>query len=68
MDLRKYVGKQVKIIDVDNKTWIGKATALDLAINYDDIDYDELSLKVEGYETTEFAFPENEIKSIEIIN
>lgn len=67
MELRKYVGKTVRLIDLDNEEWVGKAKSLDLAINYDDVEFDELALKVEGLETTYITFPENEIKSIEII-
>lgn len=66
MDLKQYVNKTVKIIDIDDKVWIGKATSVDLAINYDDIDYDELDLEIDGLSSI-IAFPENEIKSIEII-
>lgn len=46
--------------------WIGKATSVNLAINYDDIDYDELDLEINGLSSI-IAFPENEIKSIEIM-
>ena len=68
MKLGKYLGEQVRLIDNDGKVWEGKAVSLDLAINYDDIEYDELDLEVEGYtDTILYAFPENEIKSIEII-
>lgn len=67
MELRKFIGKNVKIIDIDNKTWLGKATSLDLAINSDEMDYDELSLKPDDVIAGEIVFPENEIKSIEVI-
>ncbi|QLL78042.1 hypothetical protein GTO87_05125 [Ligilactobacillus saerimneri] len=68
MKLEKYLGEQVRLIDNDGKVWEGKVVSLDLAINYDDIEYDELDLEVEGYtDTILYAFPENEIKSIEII-
>ena len=66
MDLKKYINKKVKIIDVNDKEWIGVATSIDLAINYDDIEYDELDLEINGLSSI-IAFPENEIKSIEII-
>lgn len=66
MNLKQYVNKTVKIIDIDDKVWIGKATSVDLAINYDDIDYDELALEIDGLSSI-IAFPENEIKSIEIM-
>lgn len=46
--------------------WIGKATSVDLAINYDDIDYDELDLEINSLSSI-IVFPENEIKSIEIM-
>lgn len=45
MELREYIGKRVKITDIDNKEWIGKATGLDLAINDDAMEYDELFFK-----------------------
>ncbi|WP_238385931.1 hypothetical protein [Streptococcus sp. S784/96/1] len=48
--------------------YTGKATCLDLAINYDDMEYDELSLKPDNAISGEIVFPENEIKYIEIIN
>ncbi|CCI85341.1 hypothetical protein FC52_GL000310 [Lactobacillus pasteurii DSM 23907 = CRBIP 24.76] len=68
MELEKYVGRDVKIIDCDNKIWIGRVKNIDFAFDHDDYEYDEIGLKAEGYSTTEFVFPENEIKSIEIIN
>lgn len=67
MNLRQFIGKRIKIIDIDGKEWTGKATCLDLAINYDDMKYDELLLKPDNRLTGEVAFPENEIKSIEVI-
>lgn len=67
MNLRQFIGKRIKIIDIDGKEWLGKATCLDLAINYDDVDFDEMSVAVDGYKTGEIVFPENEIKSIEVI-
>ena len=66
MDLRKYLGKLVKIIDNDQKEWIGKAVSVDLAINYDDVAYDSLDLKIAG-QAGIVAFPEDEIKSIQIL-
>jgi len=66
MDLKKYINKKVKIIDINDKEWIGEATSIDLAINYDDVEYDELDLEINGLSSI-IAFPENEIKSIEII-
>ena len=66
MDLKKYINKKVKIIDINDKEWIGVATSIDLAINYDDVEYDELDLEINGLSSI-IAFPENEIKSIEII-
>lgn len=68
MDLRKYIGHRVKIVSISGKVWTGKATCLDLAINYDDMEYDELSLKPDNAISGEIVFPENEIKYIEIIN
>ena len=66
MVLKEYVNKKVRIIDIDDNEWKGKITSVDLAINYDDIDYDELDLKIDGRDGV-VAFPKNEIKSIEII-
>lgn len=53
-------------IDIDDKEWKGKVMSVDLAVNYDDIEYDELDLKIDGRDGV-VAFPENEIISIEII-
>ena len=66
MNSKKYINKKVKITDIDDKEWIGEATSIDLAINYDDVEYDELDLEINGLSSI-IAFPENEIKSIEII-
>ena len=66
MDLRKYIGKLVKIIDNDQKEWIGKAVSVDLAINYNDVAYDSLDLNIAGRDGI-VAFPEDEIKSIQIL-
>ncbi|WP_300121072.1 hypothetical protein [uncultured Enterococcus sp.] len=66
MELRKYLGKLVKIIDNDQKEWIGQAVSVDLAINYDDVAYDSLDLKIAGRDGI-VAFPEDEIKSIQIL-
>ncbi|CAI3287041.1 hypothetical protein CIRMBP1197_00807 [Enterococcus cecorum] len=66
IDFRKYIGKLVKIIDNDQKEWIGKAVSVDLAINYDDAAYDSLDLKIDGRDRI-VAFPEDEIKSIQIL-
>ena len=66
MNSKKYINKKVKITDIDGKEWIGEATSIDLAINYDDVEYDELGLEINGLSSI-IAFPENEIKSIEII-
>ena len=66
MNLKEYVNKKVKIIDIDDKEWKGKVMSVDLAVNYDDIEYDELDLKIDGRDGV-VAFPENEIISIEII-
>ena len=66
MDLRKYIGKLVKIIDNDQKEWIGKAVSVDLAINYDNVAYDSLDLKIAGRDGI-VAFPEDEIKFIQIL-
>lgn len=48
------------------KEWIGKAVSVDLAINYDDVAYDSLDLKIAGRAGI-VAFPEDEIKSIQIL-
>lgn len=66
MDLRRYIGKLVKIIDNDQKGWIGKAVSVDLAINYDDVACDSLDLKIAGRDGI-VAFPEDEIKFIQIL-
>ncbi|HJF29161.1 MAG TPA: hypothetical protein K8V41_00140 [Ligilactobacillus saerimneri] len=65
MNLDKYWGKTVRIVDIDGEVWEGRVTGIDYAFNYDDIEYDELELRING---TLFVFPENHIKSIELIN
>lgn len=63
--MKKFVQKNVKIIDIDNAEWQGKVIGLDYAIN-NDTEYDELILKPEQ-RTGVVSFFENEIKSIEVI-
>ena len=65
MNLEKYWGKTVRIVDINVEVWEGKVTGIDYAFNYDDIEYDELELKIGN---RIIAFPENHIKSIELIN
>lgn len=67
MDLRKYIGHRVKIVSISGKVLTGKATGLDLAINDDEMEYDELFLQKDNAISGEIVFPENEIKSIELI-
>nr|DAH19249.1 MAG TPA: Gemin6 6 [Caudoviricetes sp.] len=66
MNLREYIGKNVKIVSISKSVWTGKASALDLAVNSDEMEYDELILETDNKKGT-VVFPENEIKSIEVI-
>ncbi|QKI02100.1 hypothetical protein JGX27_03545 [Streptococcus gallolyticus subsp. gallolyticus TX20005] len=66
MNLRQFIGKNVKIVSISDSVWTGKASALDLAVNSDEMEYDELILDTDNKKGT-VVFPENEIKSIEVI-
>lgn len=64
--MKKFVQKNVKIIDIDNDEWQGRVIGLDYAIN-NDTEYDELILKPSEQRSGVVSFFENEIKSIEVI-
>lgn len=64
--MKKFVQKNVKIIDIDNAEWQGRVIGLDYAIN-NDTEYDELILKPLEQRNGVVSFFENEIKSIEVI-
>lgn len=64
--MKKFVQKNVKIIDIDNAEWQGRVIGLDYAIN-NDTEYDELILKPSEQRNGVVSFFENEIKLIEVI-
>lgn len=66
INLRQFIGKNVKIVSISDSVCTGKASALDLAVNSDEMEYDELILDTDNKKGT-VVFPENEIKSIEVI-
>lgn len=63
--LREYFNKQVKIIDVDNKEFIGFVETYTPALDSDD-NIDGISIKPKGAKHL-VNLCENEIKSIEVI-
>ncbi|EGT3685962.1 TPA: hypothetical protein ACMU21_002958 [Clostridioides difficile] len=62
-NLINYMSEKVKIIDIDNKEWIGYVKTYTPAIDSDN-EINEIGLKQED---CLISFQEDEIKSIEII-
>lgn len=65
MDLVDYVGKRIKIIDIDGKEFIGKAIGFSQALD-NEPEIDEIDIKNEK-DNKLYGIFENEIKSIEIL-
>ena len=68
MDTMKYLGKQVKLIDVDNDVFIGHVVDAGTPEDNDDYGMYDISLEGKNLPKEGIIFEENEIKSIEVIN
>lgn len=64
-----YLGKTVRLIDCDDKIWIGKLKGIEGSNDSENGLY-SVDMKVQGMEDSRilYAFEENEIKSIEVID
>lgn len=60
----EYLGKKVKLIDCDGKTWCGVVEMFTPAID-NESEQDEIALKLDA---RLIAFTENEIKNIAVCN
>lgn len=65
MDLWKYTGKKVKLVDIDNKEWVGKCEGYTSDVDNDN-GVASITIMTDPYEGT-ICFYENEIKSIKEI-
>lgn len=65
MNLEDYVGKKVKIIDIENHEFIGKAIGYVQALD-NEPEIDEIDILNE-LDNKNYSLFENEIKSIEVI-
>ena len=66
IDVWDYYGKDVKIVDIDGKTWVGYVSCVQGAPDYEP-DEQDIELDIEG-EPMGVSIMLSEIKSIEIIN
>lgn len=66
-NLKEYFCKNVRLIDIDDKEWLGYVRTYTPAIDTDD-DIEEIGLMTKNSDISFVGFQANEIKSIEILD
>lgn len=66
MELEEYVGKRVKIIDIEDKEFIGKVIGFTQALD-NEPEIDEINIKDENSNRL-YGILKTEIKGIEVLN
>lgn len=69
MDIRllDFLGKRVRIVDVNDKIWIGKATIYNTEDDFGDGEEESIDVRVDTVHNALIEFEKTDIKTIEII-
>lgn len=69
MDIRllDFLGKRVRIVDVNDKIWIGKATIYNPEDDFGDGEEESIDVRVDTVHNALIEFEKTDIKTIEII-